>query len=89
MKMSSENFSVFKEAIESYFKNSITRSYKSIELSYINGGLTPLRCRWDVLWKVKSMKLLPDHFIEDKLYKENGLDDSHIDTALKKVLSAL
>lgn len=89
MKMTAENFSTFKNGIQKFFEDHMTRSYKSVEISYVEGGLTPMRCRWDILWKVKSMKYFPEYFIEDVLYKENNLNDEHIDTALKMIVKEL
>jgi hypothetical protein len=39
-----------------------------------------MRYRWDLFWKAGGYRLLPS---------ENGLDSSHIDTALRRVVAGL
>lgn len=51
--------------------------------AYASAGLSDVRYRWDLLW---AAKLGP--FVCGTLYKA-GLDDSHIDTALRNIIPAV
>ena len=46
-----------------------------------------LRYRWDLLW-YSTAKILPPQFVND-LYRLEDLNDSHIDTALRKIINDL
>ena len=64
----------------------ITRARMGMETldEYVSQhGLTAKRWRWDLLWRAKRLKFLPDRFIEDTLY--SYANDDHIDTALRRI----
>jgi hypothetical protein len=48
------------------------------------------RLRWDMLWEAGAAGLLPiagqATWVCRRLYNEQGLDDNHIDTALRKIM---
>ena len=46
-------------------------------------NLTPMRWRWDLLWRAQRRALIPDGFLMNTLYKY--LNDNHIDTALRRI----
>ena len=51
---------------------------------YQSQGLTHKRWRWDLLWYATKTQL-PERYIVDTLYPY--CDDTHIDTALKKIVA--
>lgn len=64
-------------------------AHKDADLSlerrhYTASGLSEMRFRWDVLWGVPAEKRTPWF---DRVYKY--LNDDHIDTALKRVITTL
>ena len=54
--------------------------------SYAKQGLSPKRFRWDVLHAAKINDEPSYRFVCDVLYAD-GLDDSHIDSALRKIVN--
>jgi hypothetical protein len=47
------------------------------------------RYRWDLLWATMGNEVLPKQYISDTLYEIPGVNDSHIDTALRNIVSPL
>jgi hypothetical protein len=72
--MKSDHFEELKTAIETVIHNN-PDMYKS----YIERGLSNMRYRWDLLWASK--------FDVGKWYYY--LNDTHIDTALRKITNTL
>ena len=74
MKMTQEDFNTLKGFIQPLHTQERYQEYKS-------KGLTDMRYRWDLLWSSKPN--WPNiHWLVDT-FKE--LNDSHIDTALRKI----
>lgn len=48
-----------------------------------------MRYRWDLLWTACVLDLLPQQYISDTLYAIDGVNDSHIDTALRNIVPPL
>lgn len=73
MKIKLEDYNFMKKEIAAI------RPTFSTEVQYLAAGLTPKRYRWDLSY---AAKLSP--FISSVIYKY--ADDSHVDTALKKIV---
>jgi hypothetical protein len=58
--------------------NAVVSNFPNVSILYKKNGLTHERYRWDVFYVSK---------IDKKLFYEY-LNDSHIDTALRKILGA-
>ena len=72
MKMSAELFAQLQRAMQAQEKQSPTA------VAHLKATVSPMRYRWDRLWA------LPDGpSLVMKFYKE-GLNDNHIDTALRR-----
>ena len=79
MKISYSNFNTLHAAITQ------AKAETNIRLEeYEAQGLTAKRWRWDLLW-YSTAKILPQNWVCDELYKNDDLNDSHIDSALKKI----
>ena len=77
MKITIEHYQILKDAI--------WRAKQGMETldEYVNQHhLTGKRWRWDLLYRAKRLKFLPERFIEDTLY--SYCNDEHIDTALRR-----
>ena len=81
MKITPQDFAILETAVNK------ARSKVNTLSEYIQQGLTAKRWRWDLLWAAKRAGYLPERFIEDSLY--SYCDDSHIDTALRWMLTEL
>lgn len=77
MKIIPEHYNTLRSAI-----TQAQQGYHTLE-EYQAQNLTAKRWRWDLLWWAKRHQLLPDDFVTDTLYRY--VDDSHIDTALRKI----
>lgn len=75
MKMTSENYEAFKLALEP-----VKASHPDFAKSYKASDISPKQCRWDVTYVAKATP-----FICNILYRA-GLNDDHIDTALKAIM---
>lgn len=54
---------------------------------YKDQGLSPVRFRWDMLWAAQGRVVdsLPKHYLCD-LYDAEGVNDNHIDSALRAIM---
>jgi hypothetical protein len=77
MKITTEHYDILRSAIMQ-----AQQDYHTLE-EYQAHNLTAKRWRYDLLWRAIRYQLLPDHFVTDTLYRY--VDDSHIDTALRKI----
>lgn len=90
MKMQREHYDVLKQAMMPFV--SLAKENRNDLLknnpSYANGTKDiNKRVRWDLLWYVKRMGLIPEHFLFDTI--NAYLNDDHIDSALKKIAKEL
>jgi len=69
-----ETIRKFPEAIEAYHNWTIPNADKVKDMD--------TRLRWDLFYSIQCQKLLT----EDTLKELKGLNDSHIDTALKRIV---
>lgn len=74
MKMSKEDFAILKGIIEPIMKEVSFEKYKA-------EGLSPMRYRWDLFWVAQRRSNMR---LGIRLY-DKGLNDDHIDTALRKI----
>jgi len=74
MKISSEDFAILKGIIEPIMKEIPFKKYAA-------EGFSPKRYRWDLFWIAQRRSNLQ---LGCSLY-EKGLNDDHIDTALRKI----
>ena len=85
MKMTKEHYQILAKGI-----NEVRKEIPELNLDYYVenkiGKDHAERFRWDCLWAAKKFKKLPDNFVGDVLYAY--LNDTHIDTALRKIVSA-
>ncbi len=51
---------------------------------YAKRGLSPMRYNWDMLWASRFGLLTPEEWLQKNLYPY--LNDSHINTALARIL---
>lgn len=77
MKMSDELFGALKDAVEPL-------DTQKARNNYLNADLSDERYRWDLFWAATRQ----DFNIND-LYNVEGLKDSHVDTALRKIVPPL
>ena len=82
MKMKPQDFAALKEAI-GHVKRKNDRSFEQIKTDYLNDGLTERRFRFDVLWAIPSK--IRQSWFDRGVY--GYLNDDHIHTALKKILT--
>lgn len=85
MKMTQENFETIKVAIEEFDTDHWRKFYRN--RSFPRADMVKdinKRYRWDLFHVAK----LSWEF-KNNLYELNGLNDSHIDTALRKIVSPL
>jgi hypothetical protein len=75
MKMKKEHYEYMREAIQA-----IETKFPEAKKQYFEAGLSAKRYRWDVLYAAKLSA-----WVCDNLY--SYLDDSHIDTALRHIIS--
>jgi hypothetical protein len=78
MKMTSEHYSYLLSEIDTLLDRHKIDSIDTVKQEYEAKGLSMKRMRWDLVYYAK---LTP--WICDNLY--NYLDDTHIDTALRKM----
>lgn len=80
MKIQKDHFDILLQAAKK-----VKEAYPEFTLeNYIKNKIGKdheMRFRWDLLYG--SKKFLPEHFVCDVLYKY--LNDTHIDTALKRI----
>jgi hypothetical protein len=79
MKITTDHFTILAAAVQ----HTLT-AHPDVIAAYRTAGLSEMRLRWDLLWA--SERYLPEYWITNTLY--SYLSDAHIDTALKKILSA-
>lgn len=81
MKMQSEHFEQLRLMLEQVAARN-GKTFSEIGESFERAGFTNKRCRWDIFWAIPN----PDR---REWFSVNGiydyLDDSHIDTALRKI----
>ncbi len=77
MKMQSEHYEQLEQAVQRVQSDKPTITVQS----YLVRGLTALRFRWDLLYATVDKGYVDFDF--DALY--DYLDDSHIDTALRRI----
>lgn len=82
MKMKPEHFEILKAAIS----KTISSHPPSVLQDYQYLGHSHMRYRWDMLHISPINNAKSCFFLSDVLYKY--LDDTHIDTALKKILGS-
>ena len=83
MKIKPEHYDELKQAIER-----VQSEYPSHSLeSYISAGLTPMRFRWDLLWTAIKLGYfqLGDGVGVPGCPLYAYLNDTHIDTALRRI----
>ncbi len=81
MKIKPEHFAILEEACNKVIEDNPTIT----EETYTTQGLTNKRFRWDVLYAAKINNESSSRWICDNLY--SYMDDTHIDTALRKILA--
>lgn len=81
MKIEPHDYKILFDAIQTVRRNNPEMTLDYYILNNL-GKDHAKRWRWDLLYAAK--KFLPDHFVCDVLYKY--MDDTHIDTALKKII---
>lgn len=74
MKMKPEDYSRLETAI-----SKVLSSHDATLQDYLDAGLTPKRFRWDALWRAVRL----NWFDFGQMY--DYLNDTHIDTALRKI----
>lgn len=67
-----------REQIEKVRELILKPNIKEMESRYRESGLSPMRFRWDCLWSFVGREYISE------LY-HSGLNDTHIDSILKKV----
>jgi len=80
MKIKPEHFAILEEAC-----NKVIEDNPTARQTYTNQGLTEKRFRWDVLYASKIDNDSASRWICDNLY--SYMDDTHIDTALRKIFT--
>lgn len=81
MKMLEEHYNKLEQAIREVQKNNTNITIET----YAKRGLTAKRYRWDLLNAAIIEGKRSCHWLSDHLY--GYLDDTHIDTALRKITS--
>ena len=85
MKMKTFHYNIIKAAMEKVINN---YPAPGIKAAYKASGLSDKRFRWDILYRAMQMfgiRIGHSHNNDMPLY--DYLDDSHIDTALRRITS--
>lgn len=85
MKMSKGDFTVLKKYC---IKSLGEHNFKYWEKQYLYNGLSEKRLRWDMFWGASTLFRQENGDHLGDLYIK-GLNDSHIDTALKTIAKEL
>lgn len=84
MKMSPEHYEILKDACVKVIKARPTAMAQ-----YRGQGLSEKRFRWDVLWAAQAQNFLPTRYWITEVLYPAGLNDTHIDTALRRIIAEL
>lgn len=87
MKMTPENYATLRDAIRFIWSAEKHEAHRQFIINEGKAKDIEKRLRWDWFWYAQGW--LPLNFTTEKLYGENGLNDDHIDTALRAIIKEL
>lgn len=80
MKINGSDYEYIKERVSKVIEDN-----PDAEDDYREGGLSPKRFRWDCFWAAK-VKIGDGVGTHGDIVIPGGVDDAHIDTALRKIM---